>query len=324
MTPRLYPIADLETMRAAIRGGIDVEYVQLEAADFQGWWSVAPVAGLEVQIGGADVSLVRRVKMPADVWLVVVPLKMPGSARWNGATVSGGEIITVPPGSRTYAFDPRGSRYAVVALDHAAVAQMGETVLEGRSSAAIVAKPARSEWRILYGVLARAVDLSASADYAEGALAERGRADLLAALADCLKSAAVPVSKRSSASIAIVARSEDFAHTHSGESVTIAQLSAASGVSERSLRNAFYEVCAVGPKRYLRIRSLHNVRRALTTGAVGSSVTHVATLHGFFELGRFAGEYKALFGEAPSQTLQKTRARMASVRLPGVGRLSGS
>jgi AraC family ethanolamine operon transcriptional activator len=98
--------------------------------------------------------------------------------------------------------------------------------------------------------------------------------------------------------------------------VTIAQLSAASGVSERSLRNAFYEVCAVGPKRYLRARSLHHVRRALTTGALGASVTNVATLHGFYELGRFAGEYRALFGEAPSQTLQKTRARMASVGLP--------
>jgi len=77
-------------------------------------------------------------------------------------------------------------------------------------------------------------------------------------------------------------------------------------------------VCAVGPKRYLRIRSLHHVRRALSTDAIGASVTNVATLHGFFELGRFAGEYKALFGEAPSQTLQKTRARMASVRMPNV------
>jgi transcriptional regulator GlxA family with amidase domain len=52
------------------------------------------------------------------------------------------------------------------------------------------------------------------------------------------------------------------------------------------------------------------VRRALraVTGEAGT-VTDVATLHGFYELGRFAGEYKALFGEAPSQTLHKARIR---------------
>jgi AraC family ethanolamine operon transcriptional activator len=37
-------------------------------------------------------------------------------------------------------------------------------------------------------------------------------------------------------------------------------------------------------------------------------VTSVATQHGFYELGRFAGEYRALFGEAPSETLHKARS----------------
>ena len=41
-------------------------------------------------------------------------------------------------------------------------------------------------------------------------------------------------------------------------------------------------------------------------------MTDVATLHGFYELGRFAGEYKALFGEAPSQTLHRARGQYAS------------
>jgi len=109
----------------------------------------------------------------------------------------------------------------------------------------------------------------------------------------------------------VVRRAEQFFRRHVGESVSIAQLSNSAGVSERSLRNAFYHVCTTSPKRYLKLWQLHQVRRALRGGAGPPlSVTDVATLHGFFELGRFAGEYKALFGEAPSQTLQRSRVAM--------------
>jgi AraC family ethanolamine operon transcriptional activator len=252
--------------------------------------------------------------MPSESWLLAVPLVMPTPARWNGSSIVGGEIISVPPGSRTYAFDPAGSRYAIVTLHHSAVAEISEDVLTmGSSSGAVVIKPALLDARALRRELARVGDLCGAARVTQGA-ALAAREALLARLADCLKPAVIQPSRKSTMSTAIVARSEDFAHRHTGEPVTIAQLSAVSGVSERSLRNAFYEVCAVGPKRYLRIRSLHHVRRALTrTGSGRSSVTDVATFHGFFELGRFAGEYKALFGEAPTETLQKTKARMTSL-----------
>jgi hypothetical protein len=38
-------------------------------------------------------------------------------------------------------------------------------------------------------------------------------------------------------------------------------------------------------------------------------VTRVATSFGFFELGRFAADYRAVVGESPSQTLRAARAR---------------
>jgi AraC-like DNA-binding protein len=61
----------------------------------------------------------------------------------------------------------------------------------------------------------------------------------------------------------------------------------------------------MGPIRYLNLRRMHLVRRALLRADPSKTVTQVATDHGFWELGRFAVGYRALFGESPSATLHR-------------------
>jgi len=56
------------------------------------------------------------------------------------------------------------------------------------------------------------------------------------------------------------------------------------------------------------LRRMHPARRALRTGAPArTTVTEIATQSGFWQFGRFAGEYKSLFGETPSVTLHRPR-----------------
>jgi AraC-like DNA-binding protein len=103
----------------------------------------------------------------------------------------------------------------------------------------------------------------------------------------------------------IVSKLEEFLHEHAGEAISLSQLCDATGVSERSLRNACYAVCGTSPKRYLLRRRMEAVRQALASARPGqATVTRIATDHGFFELGRFAAIYSSLFGESPSQTLR--------------------
>ena len=79
-------------------------------------------------------------------------------------------------------------------------------------------------------------------------------------------------------------------------------IAAALGVSKRTIGHDFHQLFGIGPARYLRLRRMVAARRALL--AREGSVTRIAVAHGFTELGRFAAEYRAVFGDTPSQTLK--------------------
>jgi AraC-like DNA-binding protein len=109
----------------------------------------------------------------------------------------------------------------------------------------------------------------------------------------------------------VVKRLDAFLREHLDEPIQMSQLCDATGVSERSLRNACHAVCGTSPKRYLTQRRLEAVRRALAEATPGQdTVTRIATDYGFYELGRFAGVYTSVFGERPSDTLRHGTAAM--------------
>jgi AraC family ethanolamine operon transcriptional activator len=87
---------------------------------------------------------------------------------------------------------------------------------------------------------------------------------------------------------------------------TVADLCAGAGVSERTLQYAFRDHVGMSPVAHLRCRRLNGARAALLAADPQAiSVTDVAMRFSFLHLGRFAGDYKRLFGEAPSVTLSR-------------------
>lgn len=92
------------------------------------------------------------------------------------------------------------------------------------------------------------------------------------------------------------------------EAVYAWEICAALGIGDRALRRFFLQYLGVSPARYLRVRRLSMARRALLHPASSRvTVTDVGTGLGFFDLGRFASQYRGLFGENPSQTLRRAR-----------------
>jgi AraC family ethanolamine operon transcriptional activator len=107
----------------------------------------------------------------------------------------------------------------------------------------------------------------------------------------------------------IIRRCMEHLERQAGKAVTVSDLAITAGVSERTVRTAFNEYFGIGPIRYLRLKRLHQIHRALRSGdADTDTVSKVLVEHGEWDFGRFAAQYRQLFGELPSETLRQRPA----------------
>lgn len=91
--------------------------------------------------------------------------------------------------------------------------------------------------------------------------------------------------------------------------LTVSELSRTVGVSERTLLRLFQERFGISPKAYLCKIRLNGVRHNLTISSPGEvKIVDIANAWGFWHMGQFASDYKQLFGELPSATLNKIRS----------------
>jgi AraC-like DNA-binding protein len=100
-----------------------------------------------------------------------------------------------------------------------------------------------------------------------------------------------------------------YIEAHLAERLTPAAVAGAAGISLRTLEAAFRYDLRTTPTAFIRSRRLDRARADLleAEGAQADRVTDVATRWGISHLGRFAAEYRARFGESPSQTLRRSR-----------------
>jgi AraC-like DNA-binding protein/tetratricopeptide (TPR) repeat protein len=93
------------------------------------------------------------------------------------------------------------------------------------------------------------------------------------------------------------------------ERITLTGLSSACGVPERTLLRQFQRFVGLAPLAYLRRLRLNVAKSELVSAQCTDAISDIAMRCGFSHLGRFATEYRRLFGETPSITRERVRAR---------------
>ena len=104
-----------------------------------------------------------------------------------------------------------------------------------------------------------------------------------------------------------VRQAQDYMRAHADLAISVEMLAEVAGVSGRALYDGFQRFLGVSPMRHLRDLRMERARAELLQPDARASVTRIATRWGFFQLGRFAGDYRRRFGESPNETLQRSR-----------------
>lgn len=101
-----------------------------------------------------------------------------------------------------------------------------------------------------------------------------------------------------------VRRAHDFMAANAERAISMAEIAAVSGVSLRSLQDAYRKARGLTLGEGLLLLRLERFRRSLLSIDAHGSVADAAFAAGFGHLGRAAAAYKEHYGEAPSETLR--------------------
>ena len=239
------------------------------------------------------------------------------SGIWGGRDVPSDGIFFVNSGGEFHSRAGMGGRWASLSLSADSLAASAEAHVGSDltfPAALNVMRPRAAAMARLLAVHKAASEL---ADTAPDILV---RPDVAKVIEESLMQAAIncltdpeTTAVRQPARQSIILRFENYLEANPDRPLHVLEVCAAVGVSERTLRMHCQAHLGISPQRYLWLRRMHQVRRALAVAdATQTTVTAVATDHGFWELGRFSVAYRTLFGELPSATLrqQKTKSRM--------------
>ncbi|MFO0907122.1 MAG: helix-turn-helix domain-containing protein [Isosphaeraceae bacterium] len=297
---------DEHSERAAYWG---LEHVQLGSGHFQGRLRAIHSGRVQLSHDQREPGLITRGLIPAGTLAVSSVIERATPVLFNGTRVNDARLMF---GESNREFDLRmRGRVELITIavnasffEQHARALVGPAFLEGDSVRLLQLRSPESRNRLnrqLLDLLHEGLDTPDR--LREAGVAAAWEARLLDAwLADVV----APDPNFSSLTRHTAAkRAEDFLRANLDRPVSLGELCQESGVPQRTLMLGFGELFGVPPGVYHRVLRLNRARRELLrAGPHETSVAAVALRWGFDHLGRFARDYRRMFGVSPIETLR--------------------
>lgn len=311
-TIEILPISGMETLQEGVKGAT-VEPVQLKPGRIEGSLAFAPTEAGTLTFGNVTGDIRLRGPLSADTVTVGILTQVSGRTTQWGAEMQSGDFGWFPPNVEHEAVYSATSTYLTIALPKSALERLcdrfedparrnfwstgamyraPEDVTQNLLRRCQLAGEAMTAFPRLFSVreareamVEELLDYFATAFQGAGAIVECGPDDCRAPHA-------------------LVRRAEDYLQDRIDSLIQVRHLCTELGVSERTLRRAFIDAVGLPPSTFIRNLRMSRVRQELLHADKSrSTVGDIAMQHAFWELGRFASEYRTLFGEYLADTL---------------------
>ncbi len=275
--------------------GWNQDYLQLSAGLFQGELAQVEGSGIKIFVERVQQSVLQTGVLPPHVLALGVPLNASGGGMFCGRACDADSLHLFSGDS---GFEFRTSRqHTMLGIE----LQLGHDV----------------ELPLRAGTLTHTIRPASKIKAYAMALYQSARRDpallsnpaVVASVSDflldsLLRAPDAPGSQQdtTNAHWALVQRCVTLVNDAPDAAPTVTQLCMETGVSRRTLQNAFLRVLDMSPLAYIKAARLKQAREALKNAR---SVTDAATACGFWHFGHFAQDYQTLFGERPSDTLRR-------------------
>jgi AraC family ethanolamine operon transcriptional activator len=304
---------DLDEFLDTIQGW-NLNWVQLKGGKFRGELFQLCFDNFLLSHGKFNLPFRQQDGVPGDLWTFAILTDASSPARWRNREIFSDTIMVLPPNSEGDVVSRPGYDVYTLSFTEKILSETAQsdgfddlqTLVGGARTLICDPQKMRELQSKTFQIVKELVKTaSIRGDSRLGHLIkfEISRR-LISALASS-RSVATPAPKtrlRDRAVQQAVAYIDEYLE----EPIHLCDLSSITGASERTLRYGFLERFGVSPKSYLQAFRLNGVRRELKQADPAKmKVVDIANHWGFWHMGKFAADYRNLYGELPSETLRR-------------------
>ncbi|MFC1765211.1 helix-turn-helix domain-containing protein [Planctomycetota bacterium] len=307
-------VLDIGSLFAVTTRAWDLEFTQLDKGDFVG--SLQQFGQADFLVGHANFSraLLQRGSAPAGLRTFVIPTESCSPLNWRRYRVGPGSLL-VYANSRDWesiscpGFDIHTLSFSEAYLNEVCNdLELPEFQILAQQAEVVHGQP--HDMRLLQRYLRESMQRVAGFEQGSHPVFPKALQRELATIT--VSMLAQPTSPKIIPPLRLrdraVRRAIDYIHESGHVSISSSDLCRIAKASERTLEYGFRERLGMTPRAFLLKHRLNRVRKQLRLGDPATiKIVNIANQWGFWHMGQFAADYRKLFGELPSETLQRNQ-----------------